>query len=61
VVIKKITPCGVILDYAIFGRLAVVDIVINATMANFVGGFNDFFDIIGNFIYFAVRRINGFV
>ncbi len=39
-------------------RRIVIEIVVNTTMADFVGGFNDVVDIVGDFVDFAVSRID---
>lgn len=53
--------CEKTLKYLNFGLAIVVDIIVDAAMADFVGSFDDFFDVVGNFIEFAIGRIDSFV
>ena len=43
-----------------FAFAVVVDIFVNAWMADAVSGFDDFIDVIGDAVDFAVGRINRF-
>ena len=47
-----------ILEDGFDGFFVVIDVIVDAAVANFVGGFNDFGDVIGDFIEFAVGGIN---
>ena len=46
-----------ILDAADF---VVVEIIVNAWVADFVGGGNDFIDVVSDFVNFAIFWIDGF-